>query len=165
MIPPWWAWTPLGVVGAGWAYVAASGEPGRLLGRWLRPGGRAPEREAGRAQEPGWPPFADDAAPEARPVLSVPETVRLHDLACRLADASPGARSAGESLAARLTDDLPGMAGADIARVLLALQSAFADAVRDIDSETAVRVIADGLDGAAPLLAEVEMALARGEHL
>jgi hypothetical protein len=111
--------------------------------------------------EPEWPPFAPPEDDGGRPVFTVFEEDLLRVLAERLAIASDGARNSGEVLAGRLADDLPGMAGADIARVLLRLEPALGEmADQQPDPRTALRVIADALLGAAPMLAEVELALA-----
>jgi len=111
--------------------------------------------------EPEWPPFAQPEEPEPRPVFTAFEEALLRALAERLTIASDGARNSGEVLAGRLADGLPGMAGADIARVLLRLEPVLGEmADEQPDPGTALRVIEDALLGAAPMLAEVELALA-----
>jgi GNAT superfamily N-acetyltransferase len=135
----------------------------RLLSRWQREAAEAPE--LGLVQAPAPAPAraplpAADLA-EAGPAFTVAEECRLHVLAEQYAAASDGARDAAEHLAGWLLAALPDMRGADIARVLLAVEPALADAAESQPDEYgALRVIADALACAPPIVAGLELALA-----
>jgi hypothetical protein len=140
---------------------------GRLWSRWQREAAEAPE--LGLVPEeapvpvpvPARPPLPAADLAETGPAFTVAEECRLHVLAEQYAAASDGARDAADHLAGWLLAALPDMRGADIAKVLLALEPALEDAANSQpDERTALRVIADGLQGAPPVVAGLELALA-----
>lgn len=138
---------------------------GRLWSRWQREAAEAPELglmpEEIPVPERVRPPLPAADLAEAGPVFTVAEECRLHVLAEQYAAASPGARDAGDHLAGWLLAALPDMRGADIARVLLAVEPALEDAADcQGDERTALRVIADALQGAPVVVAGLELALA-----
>jgi GNAT superfamily N-acetyltransferase len=140
-----------------------AGRLARLLSRWQREAAEAPELGLvpEEAPVPARPPLPAADLAETGPAFTIPEEVRLRVLAEQYAAAGGGARDAGEHLAGWLLAALPDMRGADIAKVLLALEPALADAAdSQPDERTALRVIADGLQGAPPIVAGLELALA-----
>jgi hypothetical protein len=141
----------------------------RLLSRWQREAAEAPELglvpEDAPVPVPVRPPLPAADLAEAGPAFTVAEERRLHVLADQYAAASQGSRDAGEHLAGWLLAALPDMRGADIAKVLIAVEPALGDAANSQDDpHTALRVIADALAGAPPVLAGLELALAEGSR-
>ena len=134
-----------------------------LLSRWQREAEQVPVPVflPDPVPEPGpqWPPYPPPAGETA--VFTVPEEVRLRDLADRLRDAGDGARSWGDRLADSLREQVPDLADADLARVALAVL-AFAEeasAEQDHGTEDTLCVLADALLGAPAALAAVDLDL------
>jgi GNAT superfamily N-acetyltransferase len=143
-----------------------AGRFARLLSRWQREAADAPELGLVPEELPEpvtvlvRPPLPAADLAEAGPAFTAAEECRLHVLAEQFAIASPGSRDAGEHLAGWLLAALPDMRGADIAKVLLAVGAALADAAESqVDEYAALRVITDALAGAAPVVAGLELAL------
>lgn len=115
---------------------------------------------AARLPDPERPAVTADGADDG-PAFTLAEECQLRILDEWRSTAGPGARECGETLADSLRLALPGVADADIARVLLALDAEMRLTMADQDDpEAALMIIADGLMGAAPILAELELALA-----
>jgi hypothetical protein len=131
--------------------VRARGGLARLLRAWR---GRRPDCD----MEPEWPPFApmEDDEDGAVRGFTIADRRRLDDLAQWWETAGEGARLKGADLAGHLRGELPDIPASVAARVLLHAGRHIGDAANaEEDDRDALRVIADALQAAPTVLADM----------